>query len=111
MITEASESEKRHSSSRVDNFDSVWRELVTDEVESQVNILKEEWDWEETIEELSWGAILNDFHPNLLLLAVGALNKVIRVTEVHVIWPHASKLVLISAVVWLENISLVRISY
>ena len=49
---------------------SVRGELVTDEVKREVDVLKEERDGEETVEELTWGLVLDDLHPNLLLLAV-----------------------------------------
>ena len=42
---------------------------------------------------MTWGLILDDFHPGLHLLAIGTLHKVVRVTEVHVVWPHAAELV------------------
>ena len=42
---------------------------------------------------MTWGLILDDFHPGLHLLAVSTLHKVVRVAEVHVVWPHAAELV------------------
>ena len=77
----------------MEDFDSVRWHLVTDEVKGEVNVLKEEWDSEESIKELAWCSIFDYFHPSLHLLAVGTLNEIVRVAVVHVIWPHATKFV------------------
>ena len=77
----------------MEDFDSVRWHLVTDEVKGEVDVLKEEWDSEESIKELAWCSIFEYFHPSLHLLAVGTLNEIVRVAIVHVIWPHATKFV------------------
>ena len=61
----------------MENFDSVWRHFISNEIERQVDVREEELHGEESIEELAWCVVFNDLHPNLLLLAVGALYEVI----------------------------------
>ena len=77
VVVETFKSEQPRDTSWMENFDSVWWHLVSDEIERQVDIRKEELHREESIEELAWCVVFNHFHPNLLLLAVSALNKVI----------------------------------
>ena len=93
MISRTHEFEKTNNTCWVKNFDSVRWHLVTNEVKGEVDVLKEEWNSEESIEELAWCSVFDDFHPNLHLLAVSALNEIVRVAVVHVIWPHAAKFV------------------
>ena len=87
------ELEKSTNTSGMEDFDSVGGHLITNEVEGEVNVLEEEGNREESVEELAWGLVLQDLHPHLHLLTVGTLHEVVRVAEVHVIWPHTSKLV------------------
>ena len=77
MVVPTFKSEEGTSSSWVKDFNSVRWELVANEIERQVDVLEEQCHREETFEELSWCFVFNDFHPNLLLLAVGALNEVV----------------------------------
>ena len=93
MVVPTFKSEEGTSSSWVKDFNSVRWELVANEIERQVDVLEEQCHREETFEELSWRVIFDDLHPDLLLLAPGRLLEVVRVTEVHVIWPYAAKLV------------------
>ena len=88
----------------VEDLDSVGWHLVSDEVEGEVDVLKEEGYREETIEELARGFIFSDLHPDLHLLTVCTLDEVVRVSEVHVLRPHAPKLVWGSARVLCQNI-------
>ena len=85
--------EKSTHTSWVENFNSVGRHLISNKIESEVDVLEEQRDGKETIEELSWGLIFSDLHPNLHLLTVCTLDKVVRVSEVHVLRPHAAKLI------------------
>ena len=85
--------EQSTDSGRMEDFHSVWWHLISDEVEGKIDVLEEQRYGEKSIEELTWGLILDDFHPGLHLLAIGTLHKVVRVTEVHVVWPHAAELV------------------
>ena len=87
------ELEESTNTSGMEDFDSVGGQLITNEVEGEVNVLEEEGNREESVEELAWGLVLQDLHPHLHLLAVGTLHEVVRVAEVHVIWPHATKFV------------------
>ena len=95
-------SEQADNTGRVNNFDSVGWHLVTNEIEGEVDILEEEGDGEQTVEELAWGIILEDLHPHLLLFAVSTLHKVVGVTEVHVVWPHAAEFVTSMALLTLD---------
>ena len=103
MVSEVFKSEKSDYTSWMDDLNSVWRHFVTNEVEGQVDVLEEERDGEKTVEELAWGVVFQDLHPELLLFTVGALDEVVGVAEVHVIWPHAAELVGSSASVGLEE--------
>ena len=96
--------EKSTHTSWVENFNSVRRHLISDEIKGEVDVLEEQRDGKETIEELSWGLIFSDLHPNLHLLTVCTLDKVVRVSEVHVLRPHAPKLVWGSARALCQNI-------
>ena len=91
------ELEESGDSSWVENFDPVGWHLVSDEVEGEVDVLKEEGNREETIEELAGGFIFSDLHPDLHLLTVCTLDKVVRVAEIHILRPHAAKFVWRSA--------------
>ena len=93
MVSHANEFEQTNDTSWMENFDSVRWHLVTNEVKGKVDVLKEQGDGEESIKELAWGSVFEYFHPNLHLLAVGTLHKIVRVAVVHVIWPHAAKFV------------------
>ena len=61
----------------MENFDSIRRNFIADKVEAEIDVLQEERYREETVEELSWRVVFDDLHPDLLLLTVGALNKVV----------------------------------
>ena len=87
------ELEESTNTSGMEDFDSVGGHLITNEVEGEVNVLEEEGNREESVEELAWGLVLQDLHPHLHLLTVGTLHEVVRVAEVHVVWPHAAELV------------------
>ena len=89
--------EKSTHTSWVKNFNSVGRHLISDKIEGEIDVLKEQRDGKETIKELSWGLILSDLHSNLHLLTVCTLDKVVRVSEVHVLRPHAAKFIWCSA--------------
>ena len=102
MVVETLKSEQSCDTGRMEDFDSVRRHLVSDEIKRQVDVCKEELHRKQSIEELSWRIIFDNFHPNLLLLAVGALDKVIRVAEIHVLRPHAAEFVAILAGVILK---------
>jgi hypothetical protein len=93
MVIETFKSEQPCDTSWMENFDSVGWHLVSNEIEREVDIREEELHREESIEELAWCVVFNDFHPNLLLFTVGALDEVIRMAKVHVIRPHAAELV------------------
>ena len=112
MVVEAFKTEQPRHASWMQNLDSVWRHLVADEIERQVDVRKEELHRKEPIEELAWRVVFNDLHPNLLLFAVSALDEVIRMTEVHVIGPHAAELVAgLTSIVLRESIRKGRRTY
>ena len=97
MVSSVNVLEKSAYSSWVENFNSVGRHFISDKIEGEVDVLEEQRDGEKTIEELAWGLIFSDLHPNLHLLTVCTLDKVVRVSEVHVLRPHAAKFIWCSA--------------
>lgn len=104
MVSDIDVLEESTNTGWVEDLDSVGWHLVSDEVEGEVDVLKEEGHREETIEELARGFIFSDLHPDLHLLTVCTLDKVVRVSEVHVLRPHAPKLVWGSARALNQNI-------
>ena len=106
MVRSLIEFEESHDTSWMEDLNSVRWHFVAYEIEAEVDVLEEERDGEETIKELSWGIIFDHLHPDLLLFAVSTLNEIVRVAEVHVVWPHATELVAMLAfltfVQWLK---------
>ena len=84
-------------------FHSVGWHLISDEVKREINVLEEKSKREETLEELTWGVILNNLHPDLHLFAISTLDKVARVSEIHVLRPHAAKFIWDPAGALLKN--------
>ena len=89
--------EQSTDSSWMKDLHSVGWHLISDEVEGKIDVLEEQRDGEKSIEELTWGLIFPNLHPVLHLLTVCTLDKVVRVSEVHILWPHAAKFVWRSA--------------
>ena len=57
------EFEKTDNTCWMNDFNSVRRHLITDEIEGEVDVLEEERQGEETVEELAWGIVFNNLHP------------------------------------------------
>ena len=97
MIVPAHEFELGHSPSGVEDFEAIRRHFISWVVEGEVDVLREQRDRLQSSEELSRCVILDDFLPDLGLLAVSALLEVLWRVKVHVQWPDAAVGIWLSA--------------